>query len=157
MSEQAPLDPPSPPANDGLAALMASPEFQAQMAALTQQAAAQAQVLAEALRRLDGQVPPPPPPNDDVVGLAMEPAEQPVFLMPADGGGDPPLGLSYPMDQPPALPAEALAPDMLAVLPQPAPSIEAAPPVGNGASDDSIALWTPPLLHERAGAEAGTA
>jgi hypothetical protein len=132
MSESVPVDPPPAPADDALAALMASPEFQAQMAALTQQAAAQVQALAAALRQLQGQFPPPPvdvpaplaPPDDGTVGLAALPEQQPVFLMPfGTGGGDPWLADGAGLAVPPGVEyATASAPASKALLSETLPA-----------------------------------
>lgn len=80
-----------PPPDDALATLMALPDFQAQMSALAQQAAAQLQTLVELLRALEGQLAPAPPfapppsgfgdGDDTLVGIWLPPPD-PVLLPP---------------------------------------------------------------------------
>lgn len=94
-----------------------SPELQAQLALLTQQAAAQLAALVEALRAAEaalGPVPPPPPPEvpvspvDEIpVGLPWEPPE-----IPALGGYDPPIFVAPAVE---GLPEERVAKDLPAL------------------------------------------
>lgn len=134
------------PPNDALAALMASPEFQAQMAALTRQSMASLEGLIAALRDAEAQlalVPPPaispdPAPTEVTADILYRLAVEPEFL-PGSGPTNPGMqgigwgGKGGPhgeamMGTPafraaPALPHEDIAADMLAVLPQPSAGI----------------------------------
>lgn len=134
------VSPPLPPPDDALATLMASPDFQAQMVALAQQAAAQLQALVEMLRALEGQLAPSPPfapppsefgdGDDTLVGIWLPPPE-PVLLPPekkpvVQEGVDVILPSEmFPVAMMPAIPplaprgsaADEVAVDMLAVLP----------------------------------------
>lgn len=78
--------PPEPPVDPALAALMASPEFQAQMAALTQQAMAQLQALVESLRQFEPNLPPPPPPIEPPAPVEAPPQTGGPDPLPDDGG-----------------------------------------------------------------------
>ena len=172
-----------PPPDDALAALMAAPEFRAQMAALTQQAVASLQAMVAALRAAEAQLaanPPLPKPIVDIpYGLAVEPALLPwidtpssdpvalgglgagVKLMLPDGGAvmGAPVFSMEPMLRPDmALAPEELAVDMLAMLPQPAAAIAvAAPslPAGGGGTDVALMLFAV-ASESRSGAEGST-
>lgn len=88
LAPPAPVVPPPVP-DDALAALLASPGFQAQMAALTQQALAQVQALAAALKDIERQLALPSTvaaPEEMPAGVAVQPAGEPWVapLMPID-------------------------------------------------------------------------
>lgn len=133
-----------PPQDEALALLMASPDFQALMATLTQQGAAQLQALVESLRALEGQLAPPPPSapppsgfEDDILPGIWPLPPEPVLLPPALPERKPavtegidllmpsdvvPLARMAVMPDAPALERWDVAPhevavDMLAVLP----------------------------------------
>lgn len=171
-----------PPPDDALAALMASPGFQAQMAALTRQAMASLEGLVAALRAAEAQMaanPPALPPAVPLPGLVIDIpyglAVEPVLLPWIDMPGPPPdrvvLGggwgskamlqgeavMGMPVFRAALAPSsEEIARDMLAVLPQPAAAIEvaaAAPPGGAGSSEGLSSLVF--LTEERAGGEGG--
>jgi hypothetical protein len=147
-----------------IAALIASPEYQAQMALLTQQAAAQLAALIESLRAAEAAIgTPPPPPVDQIPdGLPWEPG----IKLPVLEGAPAPEFLA-PAVEP--LPAEPTARDLLAkalaalsIEPPPAAIADLAPtlaaplaaltepaalPAGAGPADDipafdSFTTWT---------------
>ena len=166
-----------PPPDDALAALMASPGFQAQMAALTRQAMASLEGLVAALRAAEAQMAANPPEPalavplperiiDIPYGLAVEPELLPWIdtpaLPPSAGWGS--KGMLYgeavmgmPVFRAALAPSpEEIASDMLAVLPQPAAAIEvvaAAQPGAAGSSESLSSLVF--LTDERAGGEGG--
>ena len=114
LAPPAPVVPPPVP-DDALAALLASPDFQAQMAALTQQALAQVQALAlaAALKDIERQLalpPPPPEPEKVPVGLAVEAVGEPWVAppMPTDliPGGPQPGGWGMKLLPPEMYPAD---------------------------------------------------
>ena len=171
-----------PPPDDALAALMASPGFQAQMAALTRQAMTSLEGLVAALRAAEAQMAANPPEPalavplperiiDIPYGLAVEPALRPWIDTPAPPPDGVVLGagwggkgmlygeavMSMPVFRAVLAPSpEEIARDMLAVLPQPAAAIEvvaAAPPGAAGSSESRSSLVF--LTDERAGGEGG--
>lgn len=142
-----------------IAALMESPEFQAQIAALTQQAAAQLAALVASLRQAEQQLPSPPAPtphdDDTQIGIWPPPLEpiffQPVEPKPSPAPGDAEAGA--PRSEPPpfahaaVMPTdEELAVDMLAVMPPVAPPHPALPTLQGGEPPSAAAAswpWTP--------------
>ena len=155
------------PPEDEVAALMASPAFQAQMAALTQPAMASLQDLVAALRAAEAPLAANPPPAKPIVdipyGLAVE-----LVLTEAVGVGG--LGTGWgvklmPPDSAAVMGApvfrmapspEEIAVDMLAMLPLPAAAIAVAAPLLPAASDSSASEFA--FVFEpdnRVGGEAG--
>jgi hypothetical protein len=151
-----------------IAALMDSPEFQAQMAAMTQQAAAQLAALVASLRAVEQQLPSPPPPDSDPwgddlpVGISLPPPEP--VLLPPDGAKpalepiDAPLPDPQPFDRAAVMPVyDELAFDMLAVLPQPVapePIFVGAAPVEPAPSPGGAWQWATEE-HGQTGGEGG--
>ena len=117
------IDTPAPPVDDALAALMATPEYQAQMAALTQQATASLKTLVSGLAEAGGQLSAPseklaPPIIDIPYGLAVEPMFLPWSSVPPGPDGSPVL-VGPPVFRMALEPSpEELAVDMLSALPQ---------------------------------------
>lgn len=165
---QLPLVPPVdvPPVTDdaatidpALAALLASPEYQAQIAALTQQAAASVRILATDLGAIGGPGPVVTtklvdPVIDIPYGLAVEPMFLPWSTVPQTSLDSGFIGPAVPHLSTDPLPAE-YARDMLAVLPKAAAAIEVEIPAMSGGASDTPAgfnLW----VDLRAGGEAGT-
>lgn len=171
-----------PPPDDALAALMASPGFQAQMAALTRQAMASLEGLVAALRAAEAQMaaslpeltPAVPLPEliiDIPYGLAVQPELLPWIDTPAPPPDGVVLGAGWgskamlqgeavmgmPVLRAALAPSpEEIARDMLAVLPQAAAAIEvvaAAPPGAAGSSESLYSFVF--LTAERAGGEGG--
>jgi len=150
-----------------LADFMESPDFQAQMAALTQQAAAQLAALVESLRAAEQQLPPlpgPEPRDDDALAGIWLPPPEPVLLppeepkptvAPGDGEARMPRADLPPFAHATVMPAEEeLAADMLAILPPVAPPQPALPAI-SGTEPPSPApdpwQWAMPEPHQTGG------
>ena len=155
------------PPEDEVAALMASPAFQAQMAALTQRAMASLQDLVAALRAAEAELAANPPPAKPIVDIPYGRAVEPVLTDAVDVGG---LGTGWgvklmPPDSAAVMGApvfrmapspEEIAVDMLAMLPLPAAAIAVAAPLLPAASDSSASEFA--FVFEpdnRVGGEAG--
>ena len=156
------IDTPAPPVDDALAALMATPEYQAQMAALTQQATASLKTLVSGLAEAGGQLSAPseklaPPIIDIPYGLAVEPMFLPWSSVPPGPDGSPVL-VGPPVFRMALEPSpEELAVDMLSALPQAAAvTAIAAPPLPAASAIDDTPMLPAFFADHRAGGENGT-